>query len=53
LENSFVISSQKGRLWDLVMGVELKPQNIVATDGTITDPPATGLGSISNLGGQR
>jgi hypothetical protein len=30
------------------MGVELKPQNIVATDGTITDPPATGLGSISN-----
>jgi hypothetical protein len=30
------------------MGVELKPQNIVATNGTITDPPATGLGSISN-----
>ncbi len=39
---------QKERLWDLVMGVELKPQNIVATDGTMTDPPATGLGSISN-----
>ncbi len=36
------------RLWALVMGVELKPQNLVATDGTITDPPATGLGSISN-----
>jgi hypothetical protein len=32
------------------MGVELKPQNIVATDGTITDPPATGLFSISNGG---
>ncbi len=35
---------QKERLWDLVMGVELKPQNIVATDETMT----TGLGSISN-----
>ncbi len=35
------------------MGVELKPQNIVTTDGPMTDPPATGLGSISNLGAQR
>jgi hypothetical protein len=39
---------KKERLWDLVMGVELKPQNMVAKNGTITDPPATGLGSISN-----
>jgi hypothetical protein len=38
---------KKERLWDLVMGVELKPQNMVATNGTITDPPASGLGSIS------
>jgi hypothetical protein len=39
---------KRERLWDLVMGVELKPQNIVATDGIITDRPPTGLGSISN-----
>ncbi len=44
---------KKEGLWDLVMGVELKPQNIVTTDGPMTDPPATGLGSISNLGAQR
>lgn len=30
------------------MGVELKPQNIVSTDGIITDRPPTGLGPISN-----
>jgi hypothetical protein len=30
------------------MRVEFKPQNMLATNGIITDPPATGLGSISN-----
>ncbi len=39
---------KRERLWDLVMGVELKPQNIVSTDGIITDRPPTGLGPISN-----
>jgi hypothetical protein len=48
LENSFVISSQKGNMIGFSYGSWTQTSNIVATNGTITNPPATGLGSISN-----